>query len=51
MPSNDCKYPCCVCLLSICVGADCPAANGDEEIYITRMKERIDKEIPCEEED
>ncbi len=48
---KDCKYPCCVCKLKVCLGADCLAANGDEKVYIDRMIEKIDKEIPCEEEE
>ncbi|MGI6423408.1 MAG: hypothetical protein ACOX0X_02225 [Candidatus Dojkabacteria bacterium] len=40
-------YPCCVCYLRTCKGADCPAIQ-DSEKYQKRFKKKIEKEIPSE---
>jgi hypothetical protein len=49
--NKEIKYPCCVCMEPVCLGADCPAANGKEEEYLARLKILINWEFPIEEEE
>ena len=41
-----CTYPCCVCIQKLCTAPDCPAANGHEEEYLTRLEALLAEEIP-----